>query len=154
LFSCPNSRATGINSAGHVVGYGYINTTPSPPSHAFLYNETGMHDLGDGGLGGTSARAIGEDDTIVGKVGNFAGIYRNGTWTKLNDLIGDPQVNLFEATDINASGQILAYGLDSFPGNDTQYYSFILTPVPEPATLGILTAGGGGGAIVLRRRRR
>ena len=52
---------------------------------------------------------------------------------------------LVEAVAINEEGQIL---VEAMVGGDAN--SFVLTPIPEPATLSLLTLGG---LAMLRRRR-
>ena len=65
----------------------------------------------------------------------------------LNSLI-DPSSGwqLLNAEDINDSGVIVGWGTDP----SGYYEAFELTPIPEPATLGLLALGG---VAMLRRRR-
>jgi probable HAF family extracellular repeat protein len=66
------SVATGINSAGHVTGY---STTASGETHAFFWSGGLMHDLGMLGLPGvtfSAARAIDDQDLVVGNSGAHA----------------------------------------------------------------------------------
>jgi probable HAF family extracellular repeat protein len=104
-------------------------------------------------LGGASseARGINASGQVVGwsvktTYGNqFAFLYSNGMLTDLNQLI-DPTSGLYlsEARAINDSGQIVGYGQG--PAGEI---AFILTPVPEPATMALLALGG---LAMLRRR--
>ena len=66
----------------------------------------------------------------------------------MNSLI-DPSSGwiLADATAINDSGQIVGNGTN--PAGQT--HAFLLTPIPEPASLALLALGG---AIVLLGRRR
>ena len=141
----PEGWANGINDAGQVVG--------STGSHAFLYTPgSGMTDLGT--LGGASSRAYGINDLgqVVGSA--YTGskylpcLYSGGAVKDLNSLI-DPASGwtLSEAMSINDGGQIAGYGLNP----SGQWEAFLLTPIPEPATLALLAAGAA--APAARRRR-
>jgi probable HAF family extracellular repeat protein len=139
------SIAYGINNLGQVVGRSSTAAGDGSPVHAFLYDGT-LIDLGTGGEAGSEATGINDTGEIVGRIGNFAAIHRNGNWAKLDDLIDAPGVSLLSATDINDAGQVLAYGLDT-TGPEPGYYTFILTPIPEPTGLALL----GVVAITVRR---
>jgi probable HAF family extracellular repeat protein len=85
-------------------------------------------------------------NSIWGDVGAFVDF--GGGFVDLNPLI-DPLSGwtLEAANGINASGQIVGYGIG--PDGDTD--AFLLTPVPEPST-GLSIAIGGGLLLRLRPR--
>jgi hypothetical protein len=71
---------------------------------------------------------------------------QGGAISDLNDLVPDDSGwTITRATAINDLGQIVGYGM--IDGNE---HAFLLTPVPEPATLSLLALGG---AALVRRRR-
>jgi len=77
---------------------------------------------------------------------NFRLVFACSTF-HLNNLISpDSGWTLKDATAINDNGQIVGYGDDG----SGQARAFLLTPVPEPATLLLLALGG---LAVIRRRR-
>jgi probable HAF family extracellular repeat protein len=66
----------------------------------------------------------------------------------LNNLISpNSGWTLTKATAINASGDIVGYGVD--PNGGTE--AFLLTPAPEPAALGLFALGAVG--LLLKPRR-
>lgn len=147
----------GMNEGGTTVGYQNINGTGSP--HPVIFNEDGtLTDLGTLGLGEGWAQDVNDAGVIVGRVFGFDDlsgemiqktfVYMNGEMFDLMDLI--PQegtsgwTKFFEASSINDQGQIVGEGL--YNGEITP---FVMTVVPEPASLGALALAG----IVLKRRR-
>jgi probable HAF family extracellular repeat protein len=106
------SWAYGINSSGQVVGSSY---TADNSLHAFLYSGSTMYDL----------------TTMIDPPAG---------WT------------ISQATAINDAGQIVVIGSHVYGGgNDVsglipnalyvEYESFLLTPVPEPSTLILISLG-------------
>ncbi|MCX5653460.1 MAG: PEP-CTERM sorting domain-containing protein [Planctomycetota bacterium] len=151
------SWAYGINDRGQVVGQA---ETASGITHAFFYSDGVMTDLGTLGGAHAGAEAINEAGVIVGfsylndQPGYHAMVYSNGVMADLNTLIA-PLLGwtLIEAVGINDSGQIVVNGIDGeFIGGTLtgNYRAFLLTPIPEPATLSLLALGG---LLALRRRR-
>jgi len=129
-----NSSATAINALGQIVGWSFADGGTDP--HAFLLTNGQMLDLGLG-----SALAINDNGDTVGSGAFF---YSAGVRSDLNALI-DPTLGwtLQDATGINDKGQIVGYGLS--PAGET--HAFLLTPIPEPATLSLLLS-----LATLRRR--
>ena len=148
------SWACGINNSEQVVGQA---STTSGNYPAFLYTPgSGMTDLGTLNDFGSVAYSInnvgqvvgGADTTEVGVEDQLAWLYSDGVMKDLNSLI-DPASGwtLVKATSINDGGQIVGVGWNGLG----QQEAFLLTPIPEPATLSLLALGG---LLVLRHRRR
>jgi probable HAF family extracellular repeat protein len=113
--------------------------------HAFLFDGSVMHDLGS--LGGASfGYDVNNNGAVVGSSyrspnGNMLRAFLYTTTSgliDLNSLIDGSSgwSNLSSATSINDSGQITGNGLIN-----GQYHAFLMTPVPEPATLALATVG-------------
>ncbi|MHC5082911.1 MAG: DUF3466 family protein [Planctomycetota bacterium] len=147
-----HSDAYSINDLGQVTGDSYNSNSNR---HAFYYDGLIMHDLGSlkGENGYSSGWGINNKGQIVGNSAipdvinvTHAFIYEPATgMLDLNHLIPpDSGWVLNSALDINESGQIVGGGL--FNG---QQHAFLLTPVPEPATLSLLALGG----LLLRKRK-
>lgn len=135
-----SSAALGINDLGQVVGYSNI-PTGLHVSHAFLYSNGVLSDLeGQVGAGVSIANDINNRGEIVGESdGLGAFILRGGVAASLNALV-DPATGwqILDASAINERGQIAATGV-----LDGTQYAVLLTPVPEPATVGMLAFGLG-----------
>lgn len=114
------SVARGINGAGHVVGVSAISTDDPPehPSHAFLFDGSGMADLGT--LGGlySSGAAINDNDWVVGQAstaidygnGHFvphAFLYTGGMMIDLGTFGATFAAS--EAHDVNNLGQVVGW---------------------------------------------
>lgn len=76
-------------------------------------------------------------------------LYQDGQFNLLADLAGmDPmQQALIRPQSINASGQVVCLEVGTRPGYPQPY---LVTPIPEPATAGVLALAAG--AMLGRRR--
>jgi uncharacterized membrane protein len=125
------SEATGINDLAQVVG--------TEDGAGFLWDDGEITYL----TGLPFPRAINNAGQVVGRGGgggvDIARIWEDGVATDLIDLIPpDSGWNELEwAMDINDAGQIVGWGLL----DDGDRRGFMLTPIPEPATLGLLVMG-------------
>ncbi|MEM8535786.1 MAG: hypothetical protein AAGF95_33475 [Chloroflexota bacterium] len=127
------SSAWGLNDHGHVVGR--VSTRPQP-SRAFVYDETGMRDLGTIPGYMSKALAINNASEIVGYAWTedqnwlmdhaHALLWRNHALINLNDLVDDTDWHLRVAADINEVGQIVGWG--DYQG---QRQIFVLSPTSD-----------------------
>ena len=108
-----NSYATGINNSGQVVGYA---DTSSGSTHAFLYSNGTMADLGTLS-GASSSYGLGTNNNgqVVGYTyaanGSYrAFLYSNGTMADLGTLPGG---SWSWATGINDNGQVVGWATPS-----------------------------------------
>jgi len=137
LANFTQSYAQNLNDAGLIVG---AADRGSGLTRAVYWDANDViHDIGT--LGGNSgwAYAVNDDNVIVGfsnnGVGNRAfGFVPGGTITDINTLLDASSTGwlITRAYDINNSGVIVGEGM--FNGVSQ---AVILTPVPEPATLGL-----------------
>lgn len=89
---------------------------------------------------------INDSAMTVGQINGLAALgSSDGSITLLNSLINDPTWNLTYASEINNAGAIVGYGT-----HNGQTEAFLMTAVPEPASLGLL---GIAGLMALRRKR-
>jgi probable HAF family extracellular repeat protein len=114
-----------------------------------------MDDLGTLG-GSSSANDINNKGQIVGLFYNadistwHAFLFENSTMTDLNDLIAPLSGWVLEdARSINEVGQIVGYGTNS----NGYGRAFLLTPIPEPSTLSLLSIIFIGIHIYVRRKK-
>lgn len=141
------SAASAINNAGQIVGgsreRNEFQLTP------FLYQDGTLMNLGTvGDREGGEALDINEKGWIVGHSSNggfdnVGFLYRDGQMHDLNDLLHGSfadRARIFSAGKINESGQIIAFG-GWLVGPRLLLQPLLLTPVPEPATYGLLLAG-------------
>jgi probable HAF family extracellular repeat protein len=134
----PLTSISAINSNGQIVG---SSRTKKGNSHAFVYNDGVMSDIDPSGILSV-AMGINDSGEVVGvfDIGR-AFFYRDGKMYDLNAMI-DPElgISLNGAVGINNSGQIIAMGTDSnFNG-----FAYLLSPVPEPSMIALLTSCFGG----------
>jgi probable HAF family extracellular repeat protein len=129
----------GINDSGQVAGQ---SLTIEGAAHAFVYDGT-MHDLGTLGGDYSAGSGINASGQVVGQSslsagGSHAFLYTSGSGiVDLNSLI-DPLSGweLAVAEAINDAGQITGFG--SIGGES---HAYLLTPVPEPASLALALLG-------------
>jgi len=147
----PTSTAAAISEAGQIAGWAQ---TDSYDTHAFLYEGGTMIDLGLLPDDITSkAYDVNSAGQVVGESycssARQAFLYRDGTMLDLNDLI-DPALGwqLYSATGVNDNDQICGWGVN--PSGQTA--GFLLTVIPEPATVGLIVVGLS--ALLARRGRR
>ena len=127
------SFAWDISNSGWVVGESGVSGSPS---HAFLWIDGVMTDMG-GGI----AEAINDIGQVVGSFG----LWEDDTVTPLVDLlIENPGWYDLHGLDINNSGQIVGSG--NVVNGDV--HAFLMTPIPEPATILLLSIG----VFLLRKR--
>jgi probable HAF family extracellular repeat protein len=151
------SKASAINNMGQIVGSVTFRRwiTPSVSfidTHAVLWEDGIMNDLGVLDFQRSYAMDINEEGQIVGYSyvqkdiygGYDACLWENGEIINLHDFFPEELGFKFShATGINNLGQIIGYG--EIEGNDV---GFIMTPIPEPATILLFGLGG----LVLRKR--
>lgn len=140
------SWASGINDSGTVVG---VSTMADGGVHAFLYAGGAMVDLNPDG-GNSEAFDINNAGQVVGKGKGGGFIYANGVMTDLDALIAPGEWHIASAVGINDRGQIVGQACNGYG----ECVGALLSPVPEPATWGMLLGGLAllGGAARHRRK--
>ena len=147
-----NGAAKSINNLGQIVGSRYYSTGTTG-SGATLFDGTGNGDnifLGNLGIAPSFALSINNKGQIVGYADStLPAEWRavmfdptgHGNNIDLNTLI-DPKSGwiLQTASGINDNGWIIGYGISPSDSQNTR--AFLLTPVPDPATIGLLAMGG------------
>jgi len=150
-FGGPECNGLGINDAGEIVGWAEID---NGDRHAFFWGGSGpLQDIGT--LGGPQSQAM-RINSLGEAVGwaeidngeKHAFLYSGGAMIDLNDLIPEDSGWLLEnARDINDDGWIAGSG--TIGG---QTHAWMLTPIPEPATVSTLLLGVGVLGLLRRRR--
>ena len=133
----PSSAAFDINDRGQIVG----KADTGLATHAFLWENGAMRELPVPVPTTEYSRAFGINNIgqVVGDMtlpdgSNHAFVYSGGVVTDLNSLIpGGSGWMLGEARDINDVGQIVGDGY-----LNGSWRAYMLTPVPEPATILLL----------------
>ena len=143
------SEGTAINASGAVVG--------NSGFYAFHWENgvtTVLGSFGSHGIpltpNGSRSNDINDNGEVVGELYNYgargAVLWQDFAVRDLNALIEpDSGWILLSATGIDNSGRIVGYG--TYDGNDR---AFLLTPIPEPATLSLFALSG---LAMLRRRK-
>jgi probable HAF family extracellular repeat protein len=164
----PGSVARAINDRGQIVGdaqTSFLGETGSyelvpdgqggyqsvpvigPITHAFLYQNGAMTDLGTLGGNYSSATGINSSGQIIGNSDAGPFIWEDGVMTDLNSLIAAGSGwSLRYAEAINDAGQIVGDAI-SPDGSD---HAFLLTPLPDPAAFPLLLLPA---TLLLRRPR-
>lgn len=131
--------AQGINNFNHVAGTLGI----SGGNHAYVYKNGSFTDLGAMIPNCTNSWGTGINDAgqvIVQAFGGPSGrsgyLFENNRLYNLTDLVAEQGWQILAVEDINAAGQMVGLGIY----ND-EYYAYLMTPIPEPATLGLLALG-------------
>jgi probable HAF family extracellular repeat protein len=147
----PSSNALSINSSNQIVGYSNYGNAIS--QHAFLYANGVMQDLGTMGLDYSAAYDINDLGQVVGYVGTGNGVgygflYSGGVMYAIEDYLDSASSNwqIESLVTINNGDWIAGEG--RFNGGPL--HTVLLTPVPEPSTIALLTLGVFG--LLARRR--
>ena len=160
VYGSTPSFGNAVNAGGEVTGYSQLENRG--PTHAFLFANGHMNDLGtlpndqnSFGLGiNDQGQVVGESAYDLDPNDYRAFLYSDGVMTDLNTLI-DPSLGfrLTEAHSISDTGFISGTGFDK----DGNQVAFLLTPaaVPEASSavsFGLLLALGLGSLVVARRK--
>lgn len=147
-----STEAQVINANGDVAGFAWygLNTGSRP----FLYSQGVMHDLGKlpgkPGFDVTTVYDMNASGTVIGSWSSGgAFIYANGKMSPLDQLVNNNTWHVDAALAINDRGQIASRMCEQTGGCRFA----LLSPVPEPATYGMLLGGLGVLGMAARRRR-
>ncbi|MCK4999120.1 MAG: hypothetical protein KAS23_06285 [Anaerohalosphaera sp.] len=146
------SIAFSVNNFGQIVG---AATDASGRRIATVFDSTGQGNnipIGTIGHEGSVAFSINDNGWVIGMTSNSSFFPDGGTFLfdgneaiDLQSCISlDLDWNIEQVWDINNLNQIIGWGY-----LDGQQRAFLMTPVPEPATLTILAIG----TLLIRRRR-
>ncbi len=154
-FGGNSSSVSGMNESGQIIGTSSLIGDEN--SHAFLWSNGSIIDLGTLGDSYDSSKVIGINSSgqvvgtcsaiitpsemrllnIDGTISTRPFLYSNGTMTDINDLVDEPHGLFYDVVSIDDSGQIVVSGVVN-RGLD-YYYTYVLTPVPEPSSLILLS---------------
>jgi len=140
------SAASDLNDAGTVVGSSAYGFGEQAHYHSFIYHEGVMQPLGSLTVR-NSAVGINNRGDVVGNFltdgtseGKHSYLYQDGVQYDLDALlVGGGDWRIAEVRDINDSGQIVGRACRDGVG----CFAALLSPVPEPATWGMLLGGLG-----------
>ena len=150
-----HSFANAINDSGEVVGEALSATGNT--SKPWIYTDgLGMQQIPAPVTQSSAATGINNLGNVVGTTKvtgpDLAWLWTGGVAiSDLDDLFDPVAENLttIAAHDINDVGQILALGFDN---NASEFRTVVLTPLPEPGQLLVLSSGIGLLALIRRRR--
>jgi probable HAF family extracellular repeat protein len=134
-----NSYAVAINDAGQIVGSSYLKD--GSIQHAFLYDKPPMLDIGFSHEGSYAVSINNQGDILIGTgFPEGAFLYRHEELLDLNASIDSSMKLILGAPSaINDRGQILTAGHYYYEGGASG--AFLLTPIPEPPSLILLSIG-------------
>ena len=148
-----NCVATGVNDHGQIIGWTQVRPWSGSGAEyrAFLYTDGVFYDLGFGDIAGMRSYAYGINNSgqVVGAYNDIAFLYSDGEIVSLNSLLPSNSGfgTLRVASAINDHGQIIGWGED-IQGNT---HAFLMTPIPEPASILLMSCGI---SVILRKRHR
>lgn len=145
-----DTYAKDVNSNGVITGTGLVDEDTGE-TVAFVSSGTSLISLAlADGFTSASGESINDSGQIVGNMSNSEGeqsafLWSNGVTVNLNEFAAADLDGwtLLTASAINNSGQISGLAF-----KDDVYSSYLLTPVPEPATMTVLALA----ALIKRRR--
>jgi probable HAF family extracellular repeat protein len=135
------SQANGISDSGIVVGG---SSTSGGSYHAFIWQNGTMSDLGSPTAFSSRGLAVNDSGVVIGSysdgVNSHPFVWNSTTGIQdLNGLlapISGADWTLLTVSDINNHGQIVGQGF-----HNGVVSAFLLTPVPEPSALLLMTVG-------------
>lgn len=154
----PNSQATGINNSGEITGFTFTNSTDTD-ANGFLIDGATTTTLQFPGSTFTQAFGLNNDGEVVGDYMGSDGLL-HGFLYYVNDgqfVTLDPAGSTGTTLNgINDQGDIVGFYMDGGTGGDgiANTHGLLATPVPEPASIGLLSLAFGGLCLAYREKRR